>query len=61
MDTIVQLKNETPAEPGLSSPPRLLRLFALPWIPLLFLVIILILFGSVRYRLRDMPLERDEG
>lgn len=61
MDTIVQVKNETPAEPGLSSPPRLLRLFALPWIALLFLVIILILFGLVRHRLRDMPLERDEG
>ena len=56
MDTVVQVKNETPAEPGLSS---LLRLFAFPWFALLFLIIIL--FGLVRYHLRDMPLERDEG
>ncbi len=56
MDPIVQIKNEPSTEPQLRS---LLRRSALPGIALLLLVIIF--FGLVRYRLRDMPLERDEG
>jgi 4-amino-4-deoxy-L-arabinose transferase-like glycosyltransferase len=41
------------------SPTRLLRLSALPALAIVLLAVIF--FGLIRYRLRDMPLERDEG
>jgi 4-amino-4-deoxy-L-arabinose transferase-like glycosyltransferase len=43
----------------LAAPTRLLRLSA--WSALSMVLLAVVLFGLIRYRLRDMPLERDEG
>jgi hypothetical protein len=46
-------------EPKINSDSRLLDLPLAAWLALLLLVVVF--FGAVRYRLRSMPLERDEG
>jgi 4-amino-4-deoxy-L-arabinose transferase-like glycosyltransferase len=48
-----------PTEPELKPAPRSFDLPLSAWLVLLLLI--LVFFGSVRFRLRDMPLERDEG
>jgi len=48
-----------PSETALRSPSRHSRLPWAAWLSLVLLVIVF--FGAIRYRLRDMPLERDEG
>ena len=49
------MQNET----ALSSPSRPSGLPLAAWLSLVLLVVVF--FGAIRYRLRDMPLERDEG
>jgi 4-amino-4-deoxy-L-arabinose transferase-like glycosyltransferase len=48
-----------PTETELNPPSRPLDLHPAAWLVLLSLA--LVFFASIRYRLRDMPLERDEG
>src|SRR5215467_3965353 len=55
-DTAVQPAKTIPNSKLIAS---ILNPPALPCLAVLFLVIVF--FGLVRYRLRDMPLERDEG
>ena len=52
-DRAVEFTTQTPAQTVSSIQSRIL--------PCILLLLVIIFFGLIRYRLRDMPLERDEG